>query len=338
MRRRRRYVALLAAGVIASVAFGAFAMRGVDFDLFWSSITEMDYVWLAPALLTLAAAVYVRAQRWRLMFLPASRPSLQPTLRSMLIGLLFNQILPFRAGEAIRIVTLNREVQTSRAEAAGTVVVERIFDVLALLLILFGVWTIRPSVPWIQTAAILALVLSALLAAAIVVLAAFGARALRPVLAPLALIPGVTRLRTDTAAERLAHGLEALRSPSRALTAFAVTLGSWLVVGVSYSFVIEGFDLGIDFAGALVVLVATNLAYVIPSLPASVGVFEAATIVALGLYSVGESEALACAVVLHGVNFFPYIAAGLVALYSHARLRQRAAVDPGLWRDPRAGT
>jgi len=55
------------------------------------------------------------------------------------------------------------------------------------------------------------------------------------------------------------------------------------------------------------------------------GVFEAATVLAIGAYGVTESRALACAVVLHAVNFFPYVAAGLVALQHHALLRHRSA-------------
>src|SRR5919106_3991235 len=100
MARRRRHAALLVAGTAVSALFAAAAIRDVKLDLFLSSIGEMEYLWLVPALVVLAAAVVLRAQRWRLVFVPESRPPLSAALRSLLIGLFFNQILPFRAGEA----------------------------------------------------------------------------------------------------------------------------------------------------------------------------------------------------------------------------------------------
>jgi glycosyltransferase 2 family protein len=269
-----------------------------------------------------------RAQRWRLVFVPESRPPFAAALRSLLIGLLFNQILPFRAGEAARVVTLHREAGTSRAESAGTAVVERVFDVLALLLLLLAAWFFVPEVSWIRTAAIFALVFSLALAAAIVVLVVFGDRPLRWAAAPLAALPGLTRERVDTAAERLSIGLRALHHPSLAAGGFLLTVLSWLLVAASTLCVIEGFDLKVGFAGAVIVVVATNLAQVIPSLPAGLGVFEAATIAALQPYSIDRSEALACAVVLHAVNFFPYLVVGVLALRSYARVTgQRVTLD-----------
>lgn len=325
--RSTRLTIALVLGVSGSLVFGAFAVRNVDFRVFWDGVTAMEYVWLIPSLAALGATFYLRALRWQLMFVPQNRPPLPATLRALLIGLFFNQIMPLRAGEAARVVALNQEAGTSRAEALGTAVVERIYDVLALLVLLFVTWPFLPALTWIGGAVVFALVFVALVVVGAACLFVFGDRILRLVLAPLALLPSISRSRTDAAAASLAGGLGALHRPRLALAAFAVTMLSWLVAGISYWCVLEGFDLdlGLGLDAALLLLVTTNLALVIPSLPAGVGVFEAATIFTLDGYGIGESQALACAVVLHSVNFFPYIAAGLVALHSHAAIQRRRA-------------
>ena len=64
-------------------------------------------------------------------------------------------------------------------------------------------------------------------------------------------------------------------------------------------------------------MVATNLAMVIPSSPAALGVFEAATIVALRPYGIHRTPALAYAVVLHALNSIPFVLIGLVLLPRH---------------------
>jgi uncharacterized membrane protein YbhN (UPF0104 family) len=58
---------------------------------------------------------------------------------------------------------------------------------------------------------------------------------------------------------------------------------------------------------------------VLPSSPASVGVFEAAVLLALKPYGVPKSEALSVALVLHALNLFPYLVAGIVCLRLEAR-------------------
>jgi uncharacterized membrane protein YbhN (UPF0104 family) len=67
-------------------------------------------------------------------------------------------------------------------------------------------------------------------------------------------------------------------------------------------------------------MITINLALVLPSSPAAVGVFEWATVLALRAYGVPESQALSYALVLHALNFFPFVIAGLV-LVRGLRLR-----------------
>ena len=323
--RSTKQTVALVLGVAGSLVFGALAVRNVDFRIFWDGITAMEYVWLLPALVALGVTIYLRAIRWRLLFAAETRPPFGSALRALVIGLFFNQILPLRAGEAARIVALNQDAGTSRAEALGTAFVERIYDVLALFLILFVTLPLLPPLTWIQGAAAFGLAFLGLVIVGSVCLIVFGERPLSLVLAPLAVLPRLSRERTNEAARKLAGGLGALHRPRLALAAFGVTMLSWLIVGFSYWFVLIGFGFETGFEGALLLLVTTNLALVIPSLPAGVGVFEAATIFTLASFDISESSALACAVVLHAVNFFPYIAGGLVAIHSHAFSRHRRA-------------
>src|SRR5689334_14977326 len=99
--RMGRRAAYVLAGLL-SLGFGALAVRGVDFAVFWHGILETDYPLLVASVFVLAVSVFVRVVRWQLLFVPRSRPRFGPATRALVIGLLFNQILPFRAGEAAR--------------------------------------------------------------------------------------------------------------------------------------------------------------------------------------------------------------------------------------------
>ena len=88
--------------------------------------------------LVLAVAIVLRALRWRLLISPEHRPSMRAVTSALLVGYLFNSILPARAGEAIRVVVLRQLAGTPRFEGLGTVIAERAIDVLTLLVLLFA--------------------------------------------------------------------------------------------------------------------------------------------------------------------------------------------------------
>lgn len=321
----------LAVGALVSAAFTYVAVKALDFDVFWQGLTESNYWWLLPSTALIGVGVAIRAVRWRLLFPPGARPPFRATTRALLIGQFFNSILPARAGEAARIIVLHRETRTSRAQAAGTAVVERIYDVVGLLVLLFVFVPFLPEIDWLRRAAVVGAIIGGAVVVGIVLLGVFGARATRLFLSPLARLPRLTSDHVDTMSERLAQGLYGLHHLSMALPALALTFASWLVFAASFWTLSLGFGLDIGYAGGMLVLVATSLVLVIPSLPGAIGTFEAAALVALRTYDVDDSEALAYAVVLHALNLIPFILVGYALLHGHIR---RGVTDETLLSEP----
>jgi len=323
-------------GVLLSGVFVWLAVRDVDFGLVGRALREASYWPVVPALVALAAGVGLRGLRWQALFAPETRPPAGAVVNAMLIGQLFNVLLPARAGEAIRIVALHRETGTSRAETLATAVAERVYDVFVLLALLLVAAPFLPEVSWLGKAAVAAGVLAALIIAAVVVLLRW--REL-PVLWAARHLPRtrfVTVERIERAAHNLVVGLASFRRPAIAVRAFALTVASWLVLAVSGWLLLLGFDFGVGFGAALLVTVATALVLVVPAAPGAVGQFEAAAIVALSAYGVDRSRALSYGVVLHAVNLVPFLFAGYLALRRNAvaaRRRRTGAADG----EPRGG-
>ena len=333
--RRARYLSAAVATVL-TVGFGYLAVRNVDLHELGDALRESNYWFLLPALGLLALAFFMRVVRWRSLFSPRTRPGLWPATQALLLGQFLNNVLPFRAGDLARIVALRPLGGPSPVETAGTVVIERVFDVLALLLLLFVTVPWLPEVTWLRAAGALAIVLACALAAAIVILRVYGDRAVRFVLRPFASLPFASPQRVEAAVDNLTRGVIALRSPHLGLVAFLWTLASWLVVGVSFWFVMLGFDLGLSPFAGLLVAIATGLSYVLPSAPAAVGIFEAAAIVALAAYKTPPAQALSYALVVHGLNVVPFVVGGLfVVSLRRGLLRGSPSREGG---DPRGVT
>jgi glycosyltransferase 2 family protein len=322
-RRRASHQALVGLGLAVTVVFGYFAVREARLDDVWDALLAMQAWWLAPSALLLALCVLLRAVRWRSLFTPTTRPPLAEVLRALLVGYLFNNVLPLRPGEVVRVVWLRRRAATSAAEAGATVIVERAYDILALLLLLFLSAPLLPEVSWLDAAAVLAAVFAVGLVAAIVVVAVWGERPAMWLARLLAHLVPVSSERLEQIARSAVSGLAGLRHPGLAAVALGWTMLSWLALAGSGAALLAGFNTGLDagdvLLAGLLVVIATNLAMVLPSSPAALGVFEAAVVVALGAYDVEDSEALSYALVLHALNLLPYLAIGAVLLRLSSR-------------------
>ena len=299
---RPRTAALWVLAAVVTVVFGYFAVRDARPDEVWEALRESNVLWLVPAIALLALGTFARAVRWWSLFGRGTRPPLGPVTASMLVGLALNNLLPLRAGEAARILALGRRTGVSRVEILATVARERALDVFCLIVLLFAALPWLPDVDWLRPAAVLAFVI----ALGLIALAVVGERPFH------ALARRSERL--EHAWHSASRGLVGLRDPRIAFAGFAWTMASWVLIALSFWVVTLSFDLGLSATSGVLVLSAVGLALVLPAAPASLGVFEAATVLALAAYDVPRSEALSYAFVLHAVNLFPYVLAGAVAL------------------------
>ena len=321
-RRHARWL-LVAVGFVVTAISTYVAVRGVDLDEAGDALAGCDPSWLAPCGVLFAFSIWLRAVRWWVVFAPDKRPPLRALTRALLIGYFFNHILPARAGEAARIIALHSATGTPRAEAIGTAVVERVFDLLALLVLLFASYPLLPEVGWLRDGALIGACAFAALAAVVFVLVRYDERAVRLALSPLRRLPGAgVADRLEHAVVNATRGLSALRDPRVALRGFAITLVSWIGIGISYWILMFAFSLEVALVAGILVTVAINLSLVLPSSPAALGVFEAATVIALREFDVPQAQALSYALVLHLVNLLPFLAIG-IWLLGPSMLRRR---------------
>jgi len=312
---------LVAAGLVVTAVCTYVAVRGVDLDEARAALATCDLRWLVPSGVVFAVAIWLRALRWWIVFDAEKRPPLREVTRALFIGFFFNNILPMRAGEAARIIALHNATGTPRAEAIGTVVVERVFDVLSLLILLFASYPLLPQVSWLRTGALFGAAALVALVALVYVLVRYDERAVRWLLSPLRRLPNIAD-RVEHAVVNATRGLSAIRDPHVALRGMAITLVSWIGIGVSYWILMFSFSLDVSVVAGILVTVAINLSLVLPSSPAALGVFEAATVIALRAFDVPQAEALSYALILHLVNLLPFLAIG-IGLLGPGVLRRR---------------
>jgi glycosyltransferase 2 family protein len=305
--------------VAVTILFSYIALNGIKLGLAWHALRTSDYLWLVPALVAFGLGNVARGLRWRSLFAPGRRPPRGVVMNAMMVGYFYNSILPARAGEAARVLVLTKRSSTPAVEVVGTVVLERIYDVLAILVIFFAAEPWLPHVSWFGAAALVAIVLAGLIAAAATLLAVYGDRFLRMLLRPLRRFAWFSGTRLEKTVDELTHGLSGLRHGTVALEAFVWTVVAWMLSALCAYIVSLSFHLHLSFACGVLVVVAVGLSMILPSPPGAVGVFEGAALIALKAFGVPHSSALPYALVLHAVNFIPFVLVGAVLLHHNAR-------------------
>lgn len=103
---------------------------------FLKDLKNLDVKWLTASVLCVAFANIFRALRWQLMITPLTnkKPNFLNVFNALMIGYLINLALP-RAGELARCTWLAKKEEMDTANLIGSVIAERIFDLLILLLL-----------------------------------------------------------------------------------------------------------------------------------------------------------------------------------------------------------
>lgn len=137
-----KYVISLA--LAGGLLWFTFQQSHLDPDDLWKKISTADYRWILLSSVLTLVAHWSRAERWRTLLEPVvpQRPSSLDTTVSVLTGYLANMALP-RAGEVARCGTLYRLTGVPVNVSFGTVVAERLFDLLMLLLLLAATFVLE---------------------------------------------------------------------------------------------------------------------------------------------------------------------------------------------------
>jgi uncharacterized protein (TIRG00374 family) len=312
-------------GILVSLLCLYWVARGMDWRSVRAALGHTNLGWLLPAFGILVGCMWARAQRWRLLLLPLPGLRTGRLFNLLNISYLVNNVSPFRLGDVLRAYLCAELEQLSVVRALSTVVIERVADTLAIVLLLL-VLLPTVSLPMQVVRPALGIGLAALAAACLLVLLALRREWSLAFLDRLS-----TRLRflTRTPLRRLlasaVDGLAALGSWRRAVGVLAWSLAIWLGTALQFYAVMQATRLHLPFAAALTVLCLTSLAMVVPSSPGYVGVFEYISVLALSLFAVGREDALGYALVLHGLSYVALAILGAAALwsegYSYARLR-----------------
>lgn len=288
--------------------------------------------------LCVMGSLITRAARWQGFFLPRRQVPFGPLYGTLAISYMASTFLPLRAGELVRAVFLGQRERIAIPNVVGTILLEKLFDFLAIGVMLAILVALAPLPAAAQVAGV---------SIATVILAGFGfvvALAIwrEPTLGVLGLIEKWLplelgkRLQLRATAQHFAEGTDSLRVPRLWLVLLGWTAVTWVF---SIGSTIGGtLALGVQpgLAALLFVVVLTSTGQAVPSSPGYVGVYHAAATLALTAFGVDAATALGIALITHAFSYGSLVVVGLIALWTGGYtfgdllkgVRARPAVSP----------
>lgn len=326
----------LAIGLAVAAGFAWLLASELDVGELLSVFGTMSLAVLPVALVFMFTGWALRIVRWWWML-----RQLEPAVTlgacagPFLAAMGVNNVLPFRAGDVLRIAGFQRQLHSPALRVAGTLVIERLLDMLTLVGVFFccllalsedafprGFVIGAGWLAGISLAAIVALLL------AFPLLSRFKERVLASPSSSAPASAASPKRWQRVANEHAAHFIEALglvRSPRSLLALTGLSVLAWGCEGATFVIVASAFQAEVAPLAPWLSMAAGTLATTIPSTPGAIGTFD--YFAARGFAAFGTSLELAAAFALsvHTLLWVPATIAGLPVLLIPRRLAARAS-------------
>jgi len=302
-------------GILISLGALYWALKDINFEQVAAAFAHINPAIFALGLVPWVVAIGSKVFRWRLLYYPDQDKAPYARLTAaLMIGYLFNTVLPLRTGEIVRATVLRATAGLPVPRTLSTILVEKVLDTMALVAMLGLILPFISLPADFQRPALIAAILFGGLFVVVLAAALFPNLARGLIARFLPLVPVRFRPVVLSISNQVLDGLLPLRRPQVAPGIAFWTILSWTTnVLATYCF-LGSFGLWLPITAPALIVDATNLVMTVPSAPGYVGVYHATAKQALEVFGVGPDTALAFATFLHALGFLPLALAGLISM------------------------
>jgi glycosyltransferase 2 family protein len=309
----------IAAIAAITIVFLYLFLKNANLDDVWRILRTTDPKWLIVALLTNFSAILFRTFRWRTLLDPDHPPPVYATFFATTVGYMLSTILPIRASDVARPVLLARRTNLRFSGALGTVLMERVVDLYAILG-LFVIFAIRHWNDFAQNKWFFVVKAGAIASiAALMVLSIF--------IAGLAFFPAIIRRAHEFLGriipmrfreawmnffDAFLQTLEIAKHGRALAIVLVCTAGIWFCLTSQFIFTVLALHHPLPWDSAIFVSGITTVGLAIPT-PGGVGGFhKACQLVLTNFYGFDIDSSVATALLFHVVGTLPVLVTGLL--------------------------
>lgn len=302
-------------GVIFSLGFLALALRDVDLVEMANALRRVNVLMMGVAVASFVFSAAAKAIRWQLLLAGRRAPSFGRAFSVLSVGLMVNTFFPARLGEVARSYLMGEAEADSKFYVLGTVAVEKVVDLLFLLLSLMVLLPLMALPEWLVGPARGTALIIAILVPCFVLLAWQRDTFLRIVDGTSRFVPSAWREGLVRQARYGLASLDVLRRPRLLIGLLGWSLIIWTVSALTNHLVFLALGLTMPAEASLLLLVVLQVGTAVPSSPGRIGVFQYLVILCLSSFAVDKNVALGYSVVLYLVIYVPLALLGVWGLW-----------------------
>lgn len=296
-------------GLIITAVLIVIIVKVIDFGAVKHILAGFNWRLTTVLLVIYGLGMIFRTIRWSYLISQNKSISFSSILAALVLGFMINNLLPAKLGELARAEILAREKKLSRSFLLGTILAERLLDVLMLVIFL------AIAVPFSES---LALILSSNKNYIIIIAAIFfGLFLLLNEKIRLKIIKTFPKKWQKTfyhISKKFAESFLFLKSRKLLPKILLFTILVWLTTFLSYYTIIRGFNVSLPLYAYLFIISVSALGMVIPSSPANAGVYHAIATAAIMLFMVPKETAFTIAVVANAFDVIPSVVFGAIVI------------------------
>ena len=321
---------ILIIGLLLGAAFLVFAARALDPGAILQLLRTTHGGYFAAALACAVTFSVFKALRWRYLLRPLAHVPARALLSPVFTGGAANALIP-HSGELVRAAVVGRRYELPASALLGSIVVERVFDFVAVLLLAAIVFaTSRHVSADLVTASYALAGFSALLAAAAALFVVRTELCLRIATFFMKPLPAgwseglLRRFRQASA------GFGSIRQPRLLLKVLLISVVQWWVLALCIVLSLAAVGESVPHMAAIAVLVLCVAGLTLPSAPGYLGTTQLAFTAGLAAFGVPAEHAFAASIIYNFLIVVPVFLLGLPGLrrFATQQVARERAVDP----------
>jgi len=317
--------------VAVSAACLWFATRGTDWDAVGRVLMGAHLPWVAAGALAGLAAIALRARRWQLLLRPVAAVPFGPAFSATAIGFAATSVLPLRLGEFLRPALLARRVGFGISPALSSVVLERLFDMLFVVLCFLVLSLLYPLPADLRRAALLLGVAATVGFVVLLLAQRHRASAERLIERVLGWLPDGVGRGVRPLATGFFDALGALESGHILGRVVMYSALLWTANALPFLFALLALGIAAPLVPAALASIVIVAAFVfMPQAPGFLGTWQAGCVLALELFGVPKELAVGYSLLTWLVQMLVNVGlGGLFMGREHLSLRQLVRDEPG---------
>jgi len=294
------------------------AVRNTNLREVGRAFAAAHFGWLIPSIVANFIGLWIRSVRWGVLLKPVKSVGMRDLFPSTIIGFMANNLFPARVGEFVRALVLGRRTNVRATSAFATIVLERMFDGMTILLYLvaaIGLFDL-PFPEWLRKATAATVCGYALGLGVLIALKIRTAAVVRMFEFLFRPLPERIRTRLLHMLRSFADGLQMLRSARSVLWAAVLSVVLWIFPALAIHFAMLAGGIHLPVTAAFFLLIVVVFGVIVPSAPGFVGTIQYMSVLGLSLFGIAKSQALSYSLLYHLSQYIPVTALGLIFFFS----------------------